>query len=1011
MDISEKNLEDTIEGVLLAPVTEAPKDRRGKAREADAGYSNGEFKSGGYRKRTSADYDKKLCLIPGDVLDFVYATQPKEWKMFRNQFGSEDEAKEKFFQRLSQELRNANRGTLDVLRNGIKANGAHFRLAYFRPSSGLNPDIQRLYEANLFSVVRQLHYSEKNQNSLDIAIFLNGLPIFTAELKNDLTGQTAQKDAIRQYRDDRDPKEPLFAFGRCLAHFAVDPERVYVTTHLQGPQTTFLPFNQGRNGGAGNPISYRSFATAYLWEQIWARDSVLNLVQHFIQVVDEEDDKGRKTNKRSLIFPRYHQLDCVRRLIADARKRETGQRYLIQHSAGSGKSNTLAWLAHQLSILHNDADKRVFDSIIVITDRRILDKQLQRTVRQFEQTQGVVENIDTTSKQLKQALEEGKTIIVTTLQKFPVIAREIESLPGKRFAVAIDEAHSSQSGSSTDSLRKILAVATLEAAEREESDELEDNEDLIAKEVKKRGLLPNVSYFAFTATPKQKTLELFGTRMPEGHYEAFSLYTMRQAIEEGFILDVLQNYTTYHAYWNLLKKIEEDPRYDRTKATYLLRYFVDLHSHTINKKVAIMVEHFVGQVAHRIDGKAKAMIVTRSRLHAVRYKQELDRYLKGHGYPYKALVAFSGTVKDDDFDYTEAHMNGFPESQTAETFKRDEYRFLVVANKFQTGFDQPLLHTMYVDKKLGGVNAVQTLSRLNRTHPGKEETMVLDFANEAEDIQKAFAPYYEKTFLTEGTDPNLLYDLQTRLAAFQLYTETEVSAIAEFTVDPKATQDKVHAALTPIVDRYKELPAEEQADFRGQLTDYIRLYGFLSQIITFVDLDLERLYLFSRLLLRKLPILDGRLPVEILRHIDIESYLLQQTSSGSITLPRSSGDIKPMRSKRTYIPIPEERELLSQIIQSLNEYFGTTFTEEDAVCITELEQRIAANAAIEASVRVNSVENARLTFDQVVNELLQSMMEGNIKFYRHVNDDEEFAKFFLNVLFERYMKRVKQPSS
>ena len=1010
MDISEKNLEDTIEQVLLSSpppaVQSTPQGIHLPSPLYGLGTSNltpDNVAPGGYCKHLSEEYDKPLCLIPEDVLNFIYATQPKEWDKFKKQH--EGDARTPFLQRLASELRT--RGTLHVLRKGIKANGCRFQLAYFIPSSGLNYDLLSLYGANLFSEIRQLHYSEKNNNSLDLVLFLNGLPIFTAELKNPFTGQNAE-DAVKQYRVKRDPREPLFAFGRCLVHFAVDPELVYMTSHLEGQSTRFLPFNQGNKGGAGNPASWKGFATAYLWESIWARNSVLNLLQHFIQEIEEQDDKGRKTGKRSLIFPRYHQLDAVRRLVADAREQGPGQRYLIEHSAGSGKSNSISWLAHQLSVLHDSLDQRVFDSIIVITDRRVLDKQLQQTVQQFEQTLGVVENIEKTSGQLKDALEGGKTIIVTTLQKFPVIVDQIESLKGNRFAVIIDEAHSSQSGESTKSLKSILTIGNMDDVDKEETEEGEDLEDRIADVMKKRGRLPNVSYFAFTATPKPKTLELFGTRRSDGRYEAFSLYTMRQAIDEHFILDVLENYTTYKTYWSLLKKIETDPHYDRTKATLLLKSFVDRHEQTIAKKVAIMVEHFTGQVAHQIDGKAKAMIVTRSRLHAVRYKHAVDKYLKDHGYAYKALVAFSGTVHDKGIDYTESNMNGFSDTKTAEIFKQDPYRILIVANKFQTGFDQPLLHTMYVDKKLGGVNAVQTLSRLNRTYPGKNETMVLDFANEAEEIEKAFAPYYEKTLLSEGTDPNLLYDLQTKLASYHLYSEDDVNRFATIYFDPKGTQDKLYAVLAPVVDRYSDAVAEEKADFKGHLTDYVRLYAFLSQIITFVDTDLEKLYTFGRLLLRKLPASLERLPLEIQQNIDIESYRIKQMSKGSITLPRGAKELEPIGPKEIYTLGHNELELLSQILRDLNEHFGTDFTEEDKLCLVEIEQRLAYNTALEASVRVNPPENARLTFDLVVNDLLQDMIDGHFKFYKHVNDDPDFAKTLLDLLFERYLGRAKK---
>ena len=1003
MDISEKNLEEVIEQALLASVEAAGGKVSQPARPLYGALTSnltpGSVASGGYHKRRSEDYDKGLCLIADDVLDFIYATQPKEWERFKKQH--EGDAKARLLQRLGSELRS--RGTLDVLRKGLKANGCKFQLAYFPPSSGLNYALLKLYGANIFSEVRQLHYSERNNNSLDLALFLNGLPLFTAELKNPFTGQNVQH-AVKQYREDRDPREALFAFGRCLAHFAVDPDLVYMTTHLQGPKTVFLPFNQGRSGGAGNPPSWKGFATAYLWERIWARDSMLNLAQHFISEVEDLDEKGKKTGTKRLIFPRYHQLDSVRRLVADAREKGAGQRYLIEHSAGSGKSNSISWLAHQLSVLHDGRERRVFDSIIVITDRRVLDKQLQQAVQQFEQTLGVVENIDQTSAQLKEALENGKTIIVTTLQKFPKIMKEIDALPGKRFAVIIDEAHSSQSGESTRSLKLVLTVGNLDDADIEESEEGDDLEDRIAEEMRRREQPKNVSFFAFTATPKPKTLEMFGTRNATGGYEAFSLYSMRQAIEEHFILDVLENYTTYKTYWSLLKTVEDDPRYDRTRAALLLKSFVDHHEQTIARKAAIMVEHFAEQVAHRIAGRARAMIVTRSRLQAVRYKQAVDRYLKEHGYPYKALVAFSGMVREGGIDYSEANMNGFPDTQTAETFKQEPYRILIVANKFQTGFDQPLLHTMYVDKKLGGVNAVQTLSRLNRVYPGKEETMVLDFANEAEEIQEAFAPYYERTLLSQGTDPNLLYDLQRQLADCHLFSESEVNAFAALYFDQKGTQDKLYATLVPVIDRYNEAADDERAQFRGYLTDYTRLYAFLSQLLTFVDTDLEKLYVFGKLLLRRLPNTYERLPIEIQQNIDIESYRVRQTSKGKITLPRGTTELEPIGPKEVYSLGQEDLEPLSQIIQELNEHFGTEFSEEDKLCIRELEQRLAGNTALESSVLVNSPENARLTFDHVVNDLLQDMIDGHFKFYKQVNDDPAFAKAFLDWLFERYLK-------
>jgi type I restriction enzyme R subunit len=1012
-DISERSFEETIECALLRHGPDACAGEATAVRETPPPYADTPpnlsaeawAQSGGYRRRKPEDYDRTLCLVPRDVVDFVLATQPKEWQKLAQHHGTA--VREQFLKRLAAEIER--RGALDVLRNGLKDSGCKFRLAYFRPASGLNEETRRLYAANLFGVVRQLHYSTKNENSLDLVLFLNGIPIFTAELKNPLTGQTVE-DAIRQYKTDRDPREPLFAYGRCLAHFAVDPDLVYVTTHLAGAGTRFLPFNQGKFGGAGNPSvppTRGGYATAYLWDETWSRDSVLDLVRQFIHEVEEEDEKGRKTGRRSLIFPRYHQLDCVRKLVADARTRGAGQRYLIQHSAGSGKSFTIAWLAHQLATLHDANDRRVFDSIVVITDRRVLDRQLQTTMRQFEQTLGVVENIDTTSRQLKDALESGKTIIVTTLQKFPVIAEEIGDLPGRRFAVIVDEAHSSQSGESTKSVKAVLSARSLEAAEAEEAGAATPQEELestILAEMKKRRWPPNLSTFAFTATPKPETLELFGTKRDDGKFQPFHLYSMRQAIEEGFILDVLANYTTYKAYWRLFKKVEDDPRYDKRKAQYLLKSFVELHPHAIADKVRIMVEHFAARVQGEIAGKAKAMVVTRSRLHAVRYKLAMDKYLAERGYPFKALVAFSGTVEDGGQSYTESGMNGFLEAQTARTFEQPEYRFLIVANKFQTGFDQPLLHTMYVDKKLGGVNAVQTLSRLNRTHPEKRGTMVLDFANEADEIKAAFEPYYETTLLSEATDPNLLYEIQTRLADFPVYTHADVEAFARVYFDPKATQDRLYAVLAPVVERFRTLPDEERHDFRGQLGDYVRLYAFLAQVLTFADADLETLYVFARHLRRLLPADRAELPREVQQNIDMESYRIQQTGSRRIGLERRPGVLDPAGTKQAHGVAPEELEALSRIIAELNERFGLNLGPEHRVTLGQMMAKLDGDAALDAAARVNTRENVRLTFDQKVEQVIQEIVDSNFDLYKRITDDRAFGEAIKTLLFDQYLR-------
>jgi type I restriction enzyme R subunit len=999
-DISEKNFESTIEALLLAGGPDSP--IQGVMAVREAATVDGDYIPGGYRRRSPAEYDKSLCLLPQDSLDFIYVTQPKEWEKLKKSTG---DPRQQFFDRLNKEI--GQHGTLHVLRKGIKLLGCKFKLTYFPPASGLNPEIQKQYQANIFSVVRQLHFSERDEKSLDMALFLNGLPIFTAELKDPLTGQTVQ-NAISQYRATRDPREPLFVFRRCLAHFAVDSDLVYYTTRLEGPKTAFIPFNCGQNNGAGNPPSWKGFATAYLWEQVWARDSLLNLLQYFIHEVEEMDDEGRKTGEWKIIFPRYHQLDSVRRMISHARQHGTGQRYLVQHSAGSGKSNSIAWLAHQLSVLHNARDERIFDSVVVVTDRRVLDRQIQQTVRQFEQTLGTVETIDKDSQQLRQALEQGKNIIVTTLQKFPVISEQVQSLPGKRFAVIIDEAHSSQSGESARHLNTVLAAGSLEEAEAQDAagEEQDDLQERIIAEVRRRGHLPNVSYYAFTATPKTKTLELFGTRQKDGSFQPFSLYSMKQAIDEGFILDVLQNYTTYRIYWNLLKKIKDDPAYDRRKAARLLMAFVDLHEHTIGKKVEIIVEHFAGQVQARINGHAKAMIVTRSRLHAVRYKQAVDAYLREKGYPFKALVAFSGAVHAGGLDYTETLMNGFAEKQTADTFKKDVYRLLIVAEKFQTGYDMPLLHTMYVDKRLKGLHAVQTLSRLNRTHPPhKAKTFVLDFANEAEDIQKAFEPYYERTSLTEASDPNLLYDLQTRMEGLHVFAAEDIESFAKIYFDLKGTQAKLFSALQPAVDRYKTAVKEDQSAFRTALSDYTRLYSFLSQVVTFVDADLEKLFVFARMLIRRLPIERENLPIEILQAIDLDSLKPEKKSSGKIELQRGKGELRPENPLSTP-DFAVDMEALSQIIQELNQRFGTDFSDDDRVVIRQLEERLAGDERLMQTVRVNTPENAMLTFRQVLEDLLQEMIDTHFKFYKQVDANPDFAQTLTKFLFERYRQTL-----
>lgn len=1001
VDTSEQDFESTI----VSTLTTEPERQAG---EPDVSYDAGRFEPGGYRKRTASDYNAERCLIPDDLVDFLLATQPKEWRRLKEQCGGETKAR--IVQRVSQEIEK--RGTLNVLRRGVKLYGSRFDLVYFKPSTSRNPELQEKYRANVFSVVRQLPYSTDTSHTLDLGLFLNGLPLFTAELKNPLKGQT-YRDAIHQYRSRRDPREPFFQFGRCLAHFAVGSEEVHMTTHLEGEDTTFLPFNRGYDDGAGNPPNAHGYRTNYLWEEVWARDSVLNLLQHFIATIEKFED-GEPTGDEKLIFPRYHQMRSVRRLVADAKKNGAGERYLIQHSAGSGKSISIAVLAHQLAFLHNEEDASIFDTVIVVTDRRVLDKQIAQVILQFEQERGVVADVQQGAAGLEQALQEDKRIIVVTLQTFPYVAEAIRERGGNDFAVIIDEAHSSQTGEYRKHLNDTLSASSLDDAEDEDETEEQDLEDKIMTEIQKRGRQPNVSNFAFTATPKSKTLELFGEQQPDGSYEPFDLYSMRQAIDEGFILDVLQNYTTYTDYFRLLKHVEDDPRYDTKQASRLLKSFVSVHEHTIGKKVEIMAEHFADKVAHRIAGRAKAMVVTRSRLHAVRFKRAFDEYLREQGYPYEALVAFSGTVEDQGVEYTERSMNGFPDSRTAKKFDADTYRFLVVANKYQTGFDQPLLHTMYVDKKLGGVNAVQTLSRLNRTHPAKEETMVLDFANEAETIQEAFQPYYERTTLKEGTDPNLLYDLEHQIREYGIITDEDLDAFARIWFDENGEQKDLHSILDRCVERYKTVSDEEQNDFRKRVSKYVRLYAFLAQVISFSDVELEKLYIFAKPLLSKLlALLDpADVPKELLQYVDIDSYRIQQMNSGEVDLESDQTPLPPQKeTDGTRGSAEAEKEPLSKILERLNERFGYDFDEDDKVFLEQLQKNVRESQAVQKSIEVNNERDARLTFDNVAEDELQEMIDRNFALYKKITDNDAFGRMLFDLLFDRTLEEVRQEAA
>ncbi len=948
----------------------------------------------GYHKRLTEEYDKDLCLIPDEVIHFIQSTQPKEYEKLQKQY--DVETAQKLCYRLEKEI--TNKGTLHVLRKGIKDRGAKFRFAYYRPSSGMNPEHQKLYVQNQFSVVRQLKYSKKNENSLDLTIFLNGLPIITAELKNSLTGQFVE-DAIKQYQNDRDPREPLFQFKRCLVHFAVGNEKVFMTTRLQGDKTRFLPFNIDTE----NPVNPYGHKTSYLWEDILQPDTLLNLINNYLHVqknkekyYDKNKDVVDEWEYDVFIFPRFHQLDSVRKILDAVRNEGVGHNYLIQHSAGSGKSNSIAWLAHQLaSFYQKETDKdRLFDSIIVVTDRKILDTQLQNTIKQFEQTIGVVNPIDMNSAQLKKALQSGKDIVISTIQKFPVISESMTDLKGHKFAVIVDEAHSSQSGESAKHLKKVLSV-NLKDAEEEDKEDF-DLEDEIIKEIKTRGPQSHISYFAFTATPKNKTLELFGRKNEEGKYVAFHPYSMRQAIEEGFILDVLENYSTFKRYFKLVKSIEEDKQYEKKKAMRLLMSYVDLQPHAIELKTRLTLEHFLDKTVKAIQGRGRAMVVTRSRLHAVRYYLMFRKIMKEFNLSYKPLVAFSGTVKDPDSqeEYTEISLNGLqPKVSIQDAFKTPEFRILVVAEKFQTGFDEPFLHTMYVDKKLGGVHAVQTLSRLDRAMKGKSETIVLDFVNEADDILEAFQPYYQTTFLEEETDPNKLYDLELELDEFGVYTKDDVKEFAEIFFNPKEQPERMQPILDKVVENWKSKTEDEKEDFRSTLQSFIRLYGFISQLITFVDVELEKLFVFSKNLNRKLPKRKSRLPYEVEDAVDLESFRIQHRFTGSISLEKEDSDISGIITGISK-QVEEEKDLLSNIIKTLNETYGINITEEDKVDIENIKAKVEEDEELQAVMNPNNTrENIRLKFDKVVDDIILDFVNTKIDLYNKLAEPKVNAMF------------------
>lgn len=949
--------------------------------------------STGYHQRGNHNYNRASCIDPQLTLKFIQDTQPREWRKFQRVYG--EQAERKFFYRLVSEI--DKKGTINVLRNGFKDVGCHFELFYPKPNNKKNPDLFEKFENNIFSVIDELEYEQKEDSKrLDLVIFVNGLPIITIELKD--TFSQGVERAIKQYKEDRDPREKIFQ--RCFVHFAMSDEKIFMATKLEGWKTRFLPFNKGLE----NPDVKNDYKTSYLYNDILQINKLSKLISNFIYMEKNEDTRAVKP-----IFPRYHQLDCANLLLADAKP---GKNYLIEHSNGSGKTKTIAWLSHGLINKFNSLDNRVYDMVIVVSDRRVIDKQLQNQVQSIEKVKGIVEKIEKHSEQLREALETGSNIVVTTLHKFPYILEEVKDLPKRNYAVIIDEAHSSQTGTMARKMKQVLSTNSLEEAEALDNEEMDEVDEEIFKEIESYRNLKNISFFAFTATPKNKTLEMFGMPDEYGHYYPFHTYTMKQAIEEGFILDVLKNYLTYPTYFKLVKKIQDDPEYDEKKAKRLLRNFVEKHPVAIARKTDIMLNHFMCSTIRKINGKAKAMVVTRSRLHAVLYKKAFDKLIKENNYPIKTLVAFTGVVRHDEQEYTENSMNDLPpKKEIRNAFEEDQYKILIVANKFQTGFDQPLLHTMYVDKMLNEITAVQTLCRVNRIHPNKNGTLILDFANKTEVIQKAFQPYYEATFLKEATDPHKLYELEEKLLDYQVFDQSDVETFVKARKKGEP-QPKLHNILSPVVNEFRQKTKKEQVEFKKTLRRYQSIYSFLSQLIPFSDINLEKIYIFNKFLSKKLPTINNPLPFSVLQDVDIDSYKIVKKGKKEIKI-ESEGELKPI-SAGVGEYAPDINTKLSKIIKDLNDAFGTDFTDDDKIFLGRVKDNLLENKELLSKMEHNSKENVKAVFDKYFNQEMNKLLNSNMNFYKRIVDNEKLRKILKTALFDllyfefnKYKKKKK----
>lgn len=974
-------------------------------------------------------YDPESALYKNTFIKFIESTQPKEWARFVNM--NANDLRRKFVSAFDDACDTF--GLLYVLRHGFKHRGIHFKVCYFKPESTLNDTDNELYGMNSITCNRQWYYTDKSRNSVDMVIAVNGIPVFAFELKNQYTGQTVE-NAKTQWMYDRDPRERCFQFNkRILAYFCVDHTDVYMTTKLDGKKTYFLPFNQGSNGagndgGAGNPENEYGYPTAYLWENVFQKDSMMDILQKFIHLQTTEkkivvDDEEKIIKTQRLIFPRYHQLDVVRKLVADTSANGAGHNYLIQHSAGSGKSNSIAWTAYRLASLHDKNNKPVFRSVIVVTDRTVLDAQLQETISNFDHTLGTVEAIDDkkTSKDLRDAINNGARIIITTLQKFPVICDEVDKASGRNFAVIIDEAHSSQTGSSAMKLKSALAdtedaLRELAEIEGKAEDEL-DPEDKMVKEIIAHGKHKNLSFYAFTATPKDKTLELFGTEYDDGSFHPFHIYSMRQAIEEGFILDVLQNYMTYDTCYRIANTTKDNPDVSASKATKIIRKFQQLHPTNISQKSQIIVETFRSTTKHAIGGRGKMMVVTASRLAAVRYYHEIKKYIQANNYDdIDILAAFSGAVIDGDQEYTESSINvrkdgtHIKESQTKEEFNKN-FNVLIVAEKYQTGFDEPLLHTMIVDKRLRGVKAVQTLSRLNRIYPGKTDTFILDFENTQEEILKAFQPFYQETALGQEINTDLIYKTQNELRGSGIYSDADVEAFSKeyFSSGEQDSRamGRMTSILKPVAERYNQKNVEERYLFRRQLRNLIKTYSYISQIIRMFDKDLHKEFRFCSYLIKLLP-LEPNEALDIESKLKLEFYKLKETFAGSIQLEKKGSSYDPVKSGGDSGK-PEEKEPLDEIIDKINAQYNGVFTEGDRVLLSALQAKLMDDANLVTGAKTTDPKIfIESIFPKIFNNLAQESFIESQNTYTSLFEDKAKYDAVKNALAEILYRELRK---